>query len=164
MDPPPICDPVLHVEVFAHGLVGLSLVAVVARSEPADVAVRGRLVVIDLRATVDAHEAVAVGDHHAHPRVGREVPILEPALRAVHDDVVALDEVPHHREMRRSIGVASTDHGEALLFEEPSLLGRELSACHALALWESTLMTAPLGWRTKNRRTPQDSSVSGWTI
>lgn len=32
------------------------------------------------------------------------------------------------------------------------------------SLWLTTLITLPSGARTKNLRTPQGSSVSGWTI
>src|SRR5207244_2303429 len=98
-------------------------------------------------------------------RVGGEIAILDSALRAVHEDVVALEEVPHHRDVRRPIDIDRPNDGEALLFKERSLLRRELLARHrAGGRCASTLMTAPLGSRTKNRRTPQGSSVRGWTI
>jgi hypothetical protein len=88
---------------------------------------------MNLRAAIDTDEAIAVGDHHAHPRVGREIAILEPALRAVHDDFLSVEEVPHHREVRRPVGVDRPDDGEALLFEELSLRGRQLPARHPAA-------------------------------
>ena len=119
-------DSMLPAEVVLHGLFDLALVLVVARREAADVRLRDLLVVLDGRTPVDTEPAIAVFDQNAHARVGGEVPVLDPPLRAVDDDVVAIEEVPHHREVRRAVGVLRSDHGETLFFEERPLGRREL--------------------------------------
>src|SRR5204862_5800993 len=65
-------------------------------------------------------------DQHAHPRIRREVPVLDPALRAVDDDLVAVEQIPHDREVRRAVWILRADDDEALLLEEIALSRGEL--------------------------------------
>src|SRR5437867_10396602 len=129
-DRQPIADAVLLGERVPQGLVRAQFVAVVARRQPADVGVRGGLVVVDPDAAVDPHEAVALRGHHAHPRIRREIAVLEPPLGAVHEDLVAIEQIPHHGEMWGAVGIARADDGEARLLEEGALLRREPGVRH----------------------------------
>ena len=126
---------------------------------------RDLLIVLDPGAAVDAHEAVAVRDEEAEPRVPREIAVLDAALGAVHDDLVPIEQVPHDRQVRRSVGVHRADDGEAVLLEEGPLLRREcLRHAQRRLACDRTLITEPFGSRTKKRRTPHGSVVIGWTI
>ena len=121
MDGQPIRDPVLLAEVVLHRFFHLALVLVVASCQSANVSLRDRLVVLDRCAAVDADPAISIFDQHAHTRISREVPIFDSSLGAVHDDDVSIEEVPHDREVRRSIRIARADDRETLLFEECAL-------------------------------------------
>lgn len=63
---------------------------------------------------------------------------------------------PHdRREQRAHTSRTPRDTGSARSGQRPAVSGQRC---------DSTLMTRPLGSRTKNRRTPHSSSCSGWTI
>jgi hypothetical protein len=123
-------DPVLLAEVVSHGRVHFPLVFVIACRQSSNVRVRDRLTVLNARTAVDSDPAIAVLDEHTHPRVSREVPVLHPSLRAVDDDVVAIEEVPHDCDMRRAVRIFRPDHGETLLLKEYALRDRELGPRH----------------------------------
>src|SRR5438309_11932933 len=93
-------DPMLLAEVIADRFLHLALVFVIPSGQSADVSVSDRLVVLDACAAVDPDPAIAVRDEHAHPRVRRQIAVLDPTLRAVDNEVVAIEEVPHDGQVR----------------------------------------------------------------
>src|SRR5256885_15487146 len=125
-----ICDAVLLAEVVAHRCGDLAFILVVTRRQPANVRVRGRLVMLDTRAAIDTDPAIPVRDEHAHARVRGEIAVLDASQRAVDDDVVAVKQVPHHDEMRRPVRILRADDSEALLFQESALCRGKLRARH----------------------------------
>src|SRR5437764_12934667 len=123
-------DPVLLAEIVPHGVRDLALVPVVAGRKPTDIFVGDRLVVLDPRAAVDPDPAVLILHHHAHARIQREVAVLDASLGAVDHAVVAVEEIPHHSQVWRTVGVLRADDGEAFLLEEFALGWRELGPRH----------------------------------
>src|SRR5205823_15041895 len=99
-------------------IVDLALVLVVAAREAADVFVCDLLIVVDTRSAVYPDPAEFILDDHAHPRILGQVASLDASLSAVDDDVVAVEEVRHHGEMRRAVRIGRADNSEAPLLEE----------------------------------------------
>src|SRR5439155_23085131 len=95
-----------------------ALVLVIAAREAADVFVRDLLIVFDMRSAVYPDPAVFVLDDQTHPRIMGQVAILDASLGAVDDDVVAIEEVPHHGEVWRAVRIGRADNSDAPLLEE----------------------------------------------
>src|SRR5438552_758878 len=89
-----------------------------AAREAGDVFVRDLLIVFDTHSAVYPDPAVFILDDQAHPRILGQVAILDASLGAVDDDVVAVEQVPHHGEMWRAVRIGRADNGEVPLLEE----------------------------------------------
>src|SRR5512143_605503 len=103
------------------------IAAVVAQREPADVGLADAGVVHAPYASVETQIAVAgrVVHEERYARIAIEVGRLRARRDGVEHDLVAVEDVPHDREVRRARRADGAEHTEVELLEERALLGRE---------------------------------------
>ena len=94
------------------------------------------------------------------PRLGRVRILSTTGRRRVRACISSRDNNGRNVDRTQSLGpYAGVDNPDLEHGQEVAEIAGDQSS-----LWLTTLMTLPSGSRTKNRRTPHGSSVSGWTI
>src|SRR5439155_26912419 len=104
-----------------------ALLPVIADREPGDVALRDVDVGDRPDPSVDPYVLVAAFVIHEErdARISHEVRVLRAPNLRVEDHLVAIEQVPHDREVWRARTVHRTEHREALLIEVAALVVRE---------------------------------------